>query len=96
MLFTAQGKASCPNVNCDYIAEKPVHLDWEDLLGLLGNFLDLGKISLILGRFCFWVNFNKLWAKNRQLIISGHIFTIGQHWIFKSVDLATNTLHLVI
>ena len=47
-------------------------------LGLLGKFLNLGKNVLILGRFFFWANFNKFWAKNRQLIISGHIFIIGQ------------------
>ena len=32
----------------------------------------------------FWVIFYFFWAKkNRKLIISGHIFTIGQHWLFK-------------
>ena len=46
----------------------------------------------------FWVNFSKISAdfflgnilfflakKNKKLIISGHIFTIGQPWFFKSL-----------
>ena len=58
--------------------------------------------------FYFWLNFSNIWAdfflgniyffwaKNRKLIIFGHIFTIGQHWFFKSVHLATNTLYLML
>ena len=56
----------------------------------MGNFLNMSKNFLILCRLFFCTNFNKFWAKNKQLIISGHIFTIGQHWFFKSVHLATD------
>ena len=52
-----------------------------------------GKFLKKLGRFLFWVIFYFFWAKNRKLIISGHIFTIGQHWFFKSVHLVIKTLY---
>ena len=48
---------------------------WEDL-GCWVTFFNLGKKFLILSRFFFWANF-KFWAKNKQLIISGQIYTIG-------------------
>ena len=58
-------------------------------LGDWVNFYFLGKFFKILGNFFSG-------QKNRKLIISGHIFTIGQHWSFKSVHLATNTLYLML
>ena len=67
------------------------------LFGGLGdwvNFVFWGKFLKKLGRFLFWVIFYFFWAKNpRKLIISGQIFTIGQHWIFKSVHLMIKTLY---
>ena len=47
--------------------------DWE-------NFVFLNKFLKKLGRFLFWVIFYFFWEKNRKLIISGHIFTVGQYW----------------
>ena len=57
----------------------------------------------------FLVNFSKIWVdffsgqyfifsgqKTVKMIISGHSFTIGQHWFFKSVYLATNILYLML
>ena len=65
-------------------------------LDSVGNFLNLGKNFLILARFFFWESFNKFWAKNRKFIIFGQIFTTEQHWFFKSVHLAANTLYLTL
>ena len=77
--------------------------------GVLTKETKLAKAGLgDLAKFYFGVNFSKIWAvfsglyfifsgqKHRKLIISGHIFTIGQHWFFKSVHLATNTLYLML
>ena len=52
--------------------------------GVLGdweNFVFLGKFLKKLGK------------KDRNLIISGHIYTIGYHWFFKSVHLVIKTLY---
>ena len=65
-------------------------------LGDCLNFVFWGKFFNNLGRLFFWAIFDFFWAKNRKLIIFGHSFTIGQHWFFKSVHLATNTLHLML
>ena len=73
-----------------------VHSEWRDSLTGQIFWGGEGKFFKNLGRFFFWVIFYFFWAKNRKLIISGHIFTIGQHWFFMSVYLATNTLHLML
>ena len=60
------------------------------------NFYFLGKFFKNLGRFFSWVIFYFSGAKNKKLLISEDSFTIGQHWFFKSVHLATNTLYLML
>ena len=67
------------------------------LFGGLGdwvNFVFFGKFLKKLGRFLFWVIFYFFWAKKPEnLLFLGRFFTIGLHWIFKSMHLATNNLY---
>ena len=53
------------------------------------------KNGLILGIF-FLGSFYLVLGKNKELVTFGQVFTIGQHCIFKSVHLTTNTLHFVL
>ena len=56
----------------------------------------LGKFFKNLGRFFSGQYFIFSGQKTVKMIISGHSFTIGQHWFFKSVYLATNILYLML
>ena len=55
-------------------------------LGVWAVFVFWGKFLKKLGIFLFWAIFYFFW----------HNFTVDKHWFFKSVYLATNTLHLML
>ena len=62
--------------------------DWANLY-FLGKFFKIWA-DFILGNILFFSG-----QKNRKLIISGHIFTIGQHWFINSVPIKNLPSHRV-
>ena len=86
-----------PQVSGGIAAGKGLIKSVNDWTLCLGNFCFLGKFLKKLGRFLFWVIFYFFWAKKPQNIYYFWAFvTTGQYWLFNSLHLATNTLHLML